>query len=289
MYNDTSTGTLSNAVFSGNTAPAGDGMMNYLSSPVLTNVTFGGNWADHGTAMHNEESNPIIQNSIIWDENAFYFCSSTPFITYSDVRGGYPGLGNIDAGLMFVHPVEPTGVPTTMADLHLRWGSPAVNSGSNELVPQSVAADLDGNPRITFGTVDMGAYEVQLLSVRKSVTPDVDVPYRGPVTYTVVLKNNSPHDSIGIVLTDTLPVEVDFSHWLEQPAGAEVIADELTWSGMVTGRQALTYTLAVKHVGDYGDIVTNAAGYDHSSGTGTAEATFTIQPGRAYLPVMLRP
>lgn len=256
---------------------------------MLTNVTFGGNWAEDGTAMLNEESNPIIQNSIIWDENAFNFYSGTPFITYSDVRGGYPGLGNIDADPMFVHPLEPTGVPTTAADLYLRWGSPAVNSGSNELVPQSVAADLDGNPRITFGTVDMGAYEVQLLSVRKSVKPDVDVPYRGPVTYTIVLKNNSPNDSTGIVLTDTLPVEVDFSYWVMQPMGADVVADELTWSGMIPGDQSLRYTLVVTHVGDYGDIVTNVAAYDHVSGTGTAEATFTVQPGRAYLPVMLRP
>ena len=56
MYNDTSSPTLTNVTFSGNSATSdGGGMYNYASSsPTLTNVTFSGNSAtDYGGGMYN--------------------------------------------------------------------------------------------------------------------------------------------------------------------------------------------------------------------------------------------
>jgi len=54
-------------------------------------------------------------------------------------------------------------------DLHLGAGSPADDSGTNSAI--SLPTDLDGNPRVIDGdgdgtaTVDMGAYEFQLLDL----------------------------------------------------------------------------------------------------------------------------
>jgi hypothetical protein len=42
-------------------------------------------------------------------------------------------------------------------NLRLLPDSPCINAGNNDLVVGST--DLDGNPRIFNGTVDMGAYE----------------------------------------------------------------------------------------------------------------------------------
>ncbi len=45
-------------------------------------------------------------------------------------------------------------------DLRLLGSSPCIDAGDNSAIPPSVVVDLDGNPRIINGIVDMGAYEV---------------------------------------------------------------------------------------------------------------------------------
>lgn len=44
-------------------------------------------------------------------------------------------------------------------DFHVSADSPAINAGLNSAVTDPEATDLDGNPRILDGTVDIGAYE----------------------------------------------------------------------------------------------------------------------------------
>ena len=54
---------------------------------------------------------------------------------------------------------EPLFVNHGGGDYHLQSNSPCVNSGNNAYV--TFATDLDGNPRISGDTVDIGAYEFQ--------------------------------------------------------------------------------------------------------------------------------
>jgi hypothetical protein len=61
------------------------------------------------------------------------------------------GVGNIINDPLCVNPAS--------GDFHLQSNSPCINSGNNAFVTSTT--DLDGNPRIKGGTVDIGAYEYQ--------------------------------------------------------------------------------------------------------------------------------
>jgi len=63
MYNDESSPTVSNCIFSGNSSGDGGGMKNFRSSPTVTNCTFSGNSAtSDGGGMYNDESSPTVTN-----------------------------------------------------------------------------------------------------------------------------------------------------------------------------------------------------------------------------------
>jgi hypothetical protein len=87
-------------------------------------------------------------------------------VSYSDIEGGWPGTGNIDAEPLFVQPGTD--------DLRLSYGSPCADAGSVAALPpdaldldgdgntsEPVPLDLAGAARVQDGTVDMGAYEGQ--------------------------------------------------------------------------------------------------------------------------------
>ena len=69
------------------------------------------------------------------------------------------GPGILTSDPQFVMPITATVAPTTTGNYRLQANSPAINAGDNSAV--KVTTDLDGNPRISGGIVDLGAYEVQ--------------------------------------------------------------------------------------------------------------------------------
>jgi len=142
--------TVTNCTFRENSAEDGGGMRNsYYSGPTVTNCTFSENSAEDGGGMRNaKHSSPNVINCILWGgwNKISNSENSTITVSYSDVQGGWPGIGNIDAAPLFAD-----------ADLRLSAGSPCIDAGDNSAV--LVATDLDGNQRIVNGIVDMGAYE----------------------------------------------------------------------------------------------------------------------------------
>ena len=75
----------------------------------------------------------------------------------NDVDGFYvippPSSGDIDQDPKFIDPAH--------GNYRLMGNSPARDAGENSPPGTTRNVDLDGNPRVVFGTVDMGAYEVQ--------------------------------------------------------------------------------------------------------------------------------
>jgi hypothetical protein len=115
----------------------------------LNNCTVTGNSGDLvGGADDCTLNNCIIYfNTGHWDANytgsELNYCCTTPLPP--------DGIGNISADPLLVNRVD--------GNLRLQPNSPCINSGSNAYSTGST--DLDDNPRIAGGTVDIGAYEFQ--------------------------------------------------------------------------------------------------------------------------------
>jgi parallel beta-helix repeat protein len=162
MSNSSSSPTVTNCTFSGNSAAGGGGVYNYSSSPTVTNCTFFGNSAaGYGGGMFNWQSSfPTVTNCILWGDSSPEIYSEaglSPSVSYSDIQGGYPGTGNINADPRFVDPDGPDDVVGTQDDdLHLTELSPCIDMGTSSGAPDT---DLEGNMRPQGDGYDMGAYE----------------------------------------------------------------------------------------------------------------------------------
>ncbi|HVU26261.1 MAG TPA: right-handed parallel beta-helix repeat-containing protein [Verrucomicrobiae bacterium] len=122
-------GTLINCTVVGN--------MNGIVDCVASNCIVYGNDAQGGAnyTSENELGTLVLK-----------YCCTTPD------PGGFNGsIGNITN--------EPAFVDLANGDFHLQSNSPCINAGNNSYITN--ATDLDGNPRIVGGTVDIGAYEYQ--------------------------------------------------------------------------------------------------------------------------------
>jgi hypothetical protein len=147
---------LNNCLLTGNSAGDGGGADN----STLNNCTLVGNYAfsyqcgdERCGGIGGGAYGGTLNNCII------YYNSSDagyPNTVYSDLiycctpnPGG--GVGNISFAPRFVDQAN--------GNLRLQSNSPCINAGNNAYAP--AGPDLDGNPRIFGGTVDMGAYEFQ--------------------------------------------------------------------------------------------------------------------------------
>lgn len=161
MHNYEASPTLINCTISGNHADYyGGGMyIDRSSSPLLTNCIISGNSADWGAGIYiNDNSTPRLTNCILWGDtpDEIFTSSSTAVITYSDVQGGYVGVGNLN--------VDPGWVDPANANFHLSPGSPCMEVGNNA-APELPTHDFEGHPRVIDGdedgtaTVDLGVDE----------------------------------------------------------------------------------------------------------------------------------
>ncbi len=190
MYSTGSSPVLANAVLSGNAATTGGGLYNEVGSPALINVTFSENSATLGGALY-DAGGASLANCIVWDEDpeqSLIAGGGATAITYSDVRGGAAGTGNLDADPQFVSASGADGLAGTLDDdlrLHttFRFPSPVIDQGNNSALPLD-ADDLDGDGDVSeplpldmtararlIGftalppTVDLGALEANIVDV----------------------------------------------------------------------------------------------------------------------------
>ncbi|MFH1998166.1 MAG: right-handed parallel beta-helix repeat-containing protein, partial [Planctomycetota bacterium] len=176
MYCDCASPSIVNCIFSDNIANVwGAGIYsNYGDHKLtITNVTFVRNGSSKPGSGIYSRSNAQITNSIFWNygpSEIVLNAKATFDVTYSLVRGGWPGNHNIDE--------HPGFLSTYNGDYHIVATSPCRDAGTND-APLISQTDMDGEARIVNGTVDIGADEFS-------------TPHGAPGSYTV------PGDYAGI-------------------------------------------------------------------------------------------
>jgi hypothetical protein len=223
---------IDNCIFSGNSAgKEGGGMCIAFWKPMLTNCTFAGNLAKNGKALacaHGVFSgggNVQGINCILWDGGDEIFWAPAPSkvdITYSDIKDGWPGEGNIDKDPCFAAPGywDPNGTPQDPnndfwvdGDYHLksqagRWDANSASWVKDEVTSLCIdagdpASPIGLEPFPNGGIINMGAY---------GGTAEASKSYFGePVCETVVA---------GDINGDCIVNLKDFAfmafHWLEE-------------------------------------------------------------------------
>lgn len=163
--------TLANCMIAGNSAGHFGGVLwcHSESGPTLTNCTIAENSAGQGGGVVYcpGESSPALTGCIVWGNSAdwirrFGEATALVSVSYSNIKGGWPGVGNIDADPLFADPDGPDNIPGTEDDdLRLSLFSPCVDAGDPNYVSEPNETDLAGNARIVNGRIDMGAHEFQ--------------------------------------------------------------------------------------------------------------------------------
>ncbi|MFN2352695.1 MAG: choice-of-anchor D domain-containing protein, partial [Kiritimatiellia bacterium] len=142
---------------------AGGGALLYGGGGTLNNSTISGNsagWAGGGAYL---SGSGTLNNCIVWSNTATdsgndIYNNHGDAIRYTCASDGM--TDGVD-GCITNNPLFMDGAKS---NFQLQASSPCINAGDNTYAPTNVTPyDLAGNPRISYGTVDMGAYEWLLL------------------------------------------------------------------------------------------------------------------------------
>lgn len=166
----TSSPTLINCLFFRNTATQrGGGMYNDAgvggnSRPTLINCTLSNNTsANGGSEIYNNDSRTTLTNTVVWNasQNGNSMVSTSAitanYSLFNSAVSNYGGTGNLTVNPVFVSETQ-NNYRVVATSSALNAGNPAssaVGSGSNAIG----SPDLAGQARISFGRIDMGAFE----------------------------------------------------------------------------------------------------------------------------------
>lgn len=170
IYDNTAASRFTNLLLSGNVSgDHGGGAFSIDSKTRFTNATIVGNRAGGiGGGALLDGLFTSLTNSIIWGNSSGDGSQliGSPDITYSLVQGENPDdTGNLPGTTdpRFIAPLSATSAPTTTGNYRLQLDSALIDAGDN--ASNATLVDLDGKPRVSNGTIDLGAYEIGIIYV----------------------------------------------------------------------------------------------------------------------------
>ncbi|MBW8039352.1 MAG: hypothetical protein FVQ85_05080 [Planctomycetes bacterium] len=153
--------TISNCIIADNSVIGttsenrGGGLFLSSNNVTLRNCTITGNTAQTigGIFCYNKYANITIENCIVWGNTSSNSLQigGNPEVSYSNIQGGFPGIGNINTNPLFVNPVA--------GDFHLSSSSPCIDTGDPKYLPFPSERDIDNEPRVIGLRTDMGVDE----------------------------------------------------------------------------------------------------------------------------------
>jgi len=193
VWCESSDAIVTNCVLTGNSAYVGGGGA-YRGT--LINCTLTGNWArDYGGGAFGSTLNncTLTGNFAIRYGGGTFSCTLNNCIVYYNTAPNSENISGITINYCCTMPLPagtgnftnaPLFVDTNgWSNLRLQASSPCINAGNNAYAPG--LADLDGNPRISGGLVDLGAYEFQ--------SPSSVLPYYWLQQYGLVTDGSSDY------------------------------------------------------------------------------------------------
>ena len=195
--------TLINTTVSANRATAGAGIhIQSGSTTILRNTIIAGNFVGHGSVAH--DINGTADSS-----------SAHNLIGSSTSSGGLTETNGNQVGVDWTTVLRNTGAYPFIEDnggsaltVALINGSPAIDAGSNALIPPQISADQrgtdfsriqDGNDDGTF-TVDIGAYEAPVDTLTLSITQPA-INENGGVSAATVTRSGDTSASLTVNLS----------------------------------------------------------------------------------------
>ena len=152
VYCENASPKFINCIFHNNTAETGHALYLFRSSPEIINCTISKNGypIGEGIVIYDAVSAPVIINSILWNngDEIILQNSATVTVEYSNIEGGTPGTGNIQA--------DPLFIDIDQNNYHLLPASPCLNAATSVNAP---TIDIDYQTRPIDNQIDIGADE----------------------------------------------------------------------------------------------------------------------------------
>ena len=213
VYVASSVVSLTRCTLLGNSSSAyGGGLYSYSSTAALTNCTVTGNSAASGGAglvNFAPTVSFVLLNSILWGNDPGELVG-TMVATYSCVRGGYPGTGNIDS--------DPLFVDAASGDVSLQAGSPCIDAGTLLILDEDESAS------------DMGATGggITALLARMELSATELVAWTGSPGTLRIGNSGAARLQVSLDLPDLFASPVEFPRFV---APGETLSVPVTYSG----------------------------------------------------------
>lgn len=272
LYGDTGF-HLTSSLLSGNLAATGGGL--YITGyPLVEQVTVASNRATTtGSGIYVTDGNRLtLTNSIVWGNGALPLTTANAVFTAAYTLNTVTSDAAITgANLRTFNPyfpsaADPASAPTTAGVYTVPAYSTARDAGQF-IAANASALDLAGQPRVAFGTVDLGAYE----GIDARGTPYAIIGNPASLTFR--------RDGLGNTFTASATTATGYEWQIATPSGSFV---SLLGNANFSGANTSTLTVLTADYSLNGYRVRAVVSGPGGTLT-TTEAVLTVQPTRYYV------